>query len=241
MLRIAICDDIAAYGEWLAKIVEKWAIQRHLNIQLKKFVSGEELLADMEATGYFDIVLMDIALNGGMDGVTVATKIKEIHEHFCLIFISQYDNYYKEVFPIHPFQYLEKPTSENKLIENLDQAVRSYRYLHELYVFRFKGMTYSIQLREVLYFVSDKRVISICMENGERYMFYEKLDQLEKQLEQYSCRFLRIHKSYLVNSRQVQQFHSKYVIMRNKDKLPISMDKKNDIMQFHMEYLEKFY
>lgn len=239
MLRIAICDDIAAYGEWLAKIVEKWAVQKHLNIQLKKFVSSEELLADVEATGYFDIVLMDIDLKGGMDGVTAAARMKEIHQHFCLIFISQYDNYYKEVFPIHPFQYLEKPTSEMKLIESLEQAAKNYRYLHELYVFRFKGMTYSIQLREVLYFASNKRVISICMENGEQYTFYEKLDQLEKQLRQYNCRFLRIHKSFLVNSSQVELFHSKYVIMRNKDKLPISTDKRNSIMQFHMEYLEK--
>ena len=108
MLRIAICDDAKDYGEKLAKIVEKWATRKQINIQLKQFISGEELLADVESSGYFDIVLLDIVFEGGIDGLTVAKKIKEFYEHFCLIFISQYDSYYKEVFHIHPFQYLEK-------------------------------------------------------------------------------------------------------------------------------------
>ncbi len=60
MLRIAICDDAAAYGDWLAGFVEEWALGRRLNIQLRTFISGEELLADIEAKGYYDVVIMDI-------------------------------------------------------------------------------------------------------------------------------------------------------------------------------------
>lgn len=239
MLRIAICDDAKDYGDKLAKIVEKWAMQRQINIQLKKFISGEELLADVEATGYFDIVLLDIVFECGIDGLTIARKIKEFYEHFCLIFISQYDNYYKEVFHIHPFQYLEKSSSEKKIIESLEQAERDFRYLNEIYVFRYKGMTYSIQLQDVLYFSSDKRVIRVLMQDGDEYLFYKKLDELEEQMKKYNSKFLRIHKSYLVNGRQILQYHPKYVVMRNKERLPISSEKRNGVVQYHMELLER--
>lgn len=241
MLRIAICEDAKDYGERLAGIVERWAMQRQINIQLKKFISGEELLADVEVTGYFDIVLLDIVFERGIDGLTVAKKIKELYEHFCLIFISQYDNYYKEVFHIHPFQYLEKSSSEKKIIESLEQAERDFRYLNEIYVFRYKGMTYSIQLQDVMYFSSDKRVIRVLMQNGDEYFFYKKLDELEGQMQKYNTKFLRIHKSYLVNGWQILQYHPKFVVMRNKERLPISSEKRNAVIQYHMELLERMY
>lgn len=241
MLRIAICDDVASYRELLAGIIEKWAVRRQINIQLKMFVSGEDLLADMEVTGYFDIVLLDIILEGGMDGVSIAQKIKEIYKHICLIFISQYDNYYKEAFQVHPFQYLEKTTSEKRIMEVLDQAEGNYRYLNELFVFRFKGTTYSIRLQEVLYFTSDKRIIQICMERGDVYTFYEKMGELQNKLERYNNRFLRIHQSYLVNGRQILQFHPRHVVMQNLDILPISSENRNRIVKYHMELLRKNY
>lgn len=239
MLRIAICDDLAENVRIVAKTVEEWAAKKQLNIQLKKFASGEDLLAELEIEGDFNIVLLDIELNGGMDGITIAMKMRELNKHFCLIFISQYEDYYREVFKAYPFQYLEKPIAKKKLTETLNQALESYFNLNEPFVFRFKNRTYNILLREVLYFLSDKRVIQIHMENGDRYTFYGKLDELEKQLEQSGICFLRIHQSYLVSGSQIEQYHPKYVIMRNKDRLPISVEKRSSIMQYHMRILEK--
>ena len=71
------------------------------------------------------------------------------------------------------------------------------------------------------------------------YFFYKKLDEIEKQMEKYNCKFIRIHKSYLVNGRQILQYHPKFVMMRNKERLPISSEKRNAVVQYHMELLEK--
>ncbi len=238
MLRIAICDDAAAYGDWLAGFVEEWALGRRLNIQLRTFISGEELLADIEAKGYYDVVIMDIDLKDGMSGIYTAEKIKKIYEHICLIFISQYDDYYKEVFHIHPFQYLEKKGQIGRLAESLDQAVGTYRYTKEIYTFQFKAVNYSILLYEVLYFVSDKRVIKVCMEDGREYSFYGKLDEVEESLKESNSQFIRIHKSYLVNGRQMEMFYPRQVRLRNGQTLPVSPNKRGNLMHYHMEYLE---
>lgn len=237
MLRIAICDDMAVYGKWLALIVEEWRIRRHINVQVKRFLSGEELLADMEETGYFDIVFMDIELGEGMSGLTAAARIKERYAHVCLIFLSQYD-YYKSAYQVHPFHYLDKASSGRKIMECLDQAEGKYRYLNEIFPFRFGGIRYSLLLKDILYFVSDRRVIRVCAENGSEFMFYGKMDELERKLKNYRTRFLRIHQSFLVNGSQVEQCHSRFLTMRNKERLPISMKKRSEVIRFHIELME---
>ncbi len=240
VVRIAVCDDLPGYGDVLGEVIEKWAFRKSVNMELKKFVSGEELLADIENTGYFHMILMDISLEGGINGIKAATIIKEKYEDICLIFVTRHDNYYKEVLGLHPFQYLEKPVSRKMLTECLDQALENCRYLKEVFVFRYKGMTNSIKLHGILYFESDKRVVRVYMENGEKFVFYAKLDMVEKKIRRYNHLFLRIHKSYLVNVGQIFQYHSQYVIMRNKEKLPISTGQRETVMQYHIKSLERF-
>lgn len=238
MLRIAICDDIPCFADMLKKIVEKWMLKNGVNVQLGIFFCGEELLADVEESGAYNIIFMDIEMKGGISGITTAKILKEKNESVCLIYVSQLDNCYKEAFETYPFQYMEKPVSEHKVTEVLERAVKRHYLLNEVFVFKFRNTTCSIELRNVLYFVSDKRIIRIFMKNGDEYAFYEKLDELENRLKDRSDVFLRIHKSYLINGRQVEQFHARYVVMRNKEKLPVSQEKRSRVLQYHVKMLE---
>ena len=237
MLRIAVCDDTAACADYVEETVKSWAEKRCLNVQTEKMRSGEEMLEAIEQTGYYDIIFMDIDLKSRMNGLETAEKIREKDWHTCLIFISQYDNYLREVFRVQPFYYLQKPVPGKQIFKILDTAVERYRYLNEIYVFRYKGKTYSISLKDVLYFTSDKRIIRVKMTDGREYVFYETLDKLEFQLVRYMTRFLRIHKSYLVNGLQVEEYHPQQVMMRNRELLPISLDKRKTVGRFHMELL----
>ncbi|MGN0377727.1 MAG: LytR/AlgR family response regulator transcription factor [Suilimivivens sp.] len=226
MIRIAICMETESYGKAVIGTVLEWAVQGQYNIQPKLFLTGEEVLADIEQTGYYDIVLMDMILKGKMSGMDTAREIRQIYKYFCLIFLSKQENYCNEVFRLHPFEYLEKPVRKRYLSESLSQAVESYHFMYETFAFRFKGRSYCIRLSEVLYFASDKRVIRIYMEDGIEYVFYGKLDELERKIEKYAARFFRVHQSYLINGKQVAQYHPKYVIMRNRKMIPISMDRR---------------
>lgn len=229
MIRIGICSETAAFGDLLKRNIEEWGKRQRTNLQIKLFVTGEEILADIEQTGYFDILLMDTRLNGSISGIDTAWKVRQIYESFCLIFMFGKEKMYKEVMKLQPFRCLDKPIRKADLFEGLTQAADRYRLLQEIFVFRFKGITYCIRLREVLYFTSDRRVIRIYMENGREYVFYEKLDELEKKLQNSTAEFFRVHQSYLINVRQVEQYHYRFVIMRNKETIPISPDRRDII------------
>lgn len=236
MLRIAVCDDVPAYVEMLAAGINAWAEQRNFNVQLEKFASGEEVLFEQEAAGDFAVVFMDVELDG-IDGMETAIKLRERNRMVSIVFVSQYEQYFKQMFRVYPFRYIEKPASRQKVGEALDQIVEEHKLFYESFFFKYKRRVFNIALGEVFYFVSEKRVIRILMEKEKEYVFYEKLDALEKILVDYNNRFIRIHKSYLVNGRQIEQYLPGAVVMRNGDLLPVSRDKKGKITEFYMDFL----
>lgn len=238
MLRIAVCDDVPVFVEILSERIESWAKDRYRNIQLKKFFSGEELLMEMEEKGDFTAVFIDIEL-GRMSGIETARRMKEKSRLTSIVFVSQHQSYFRQMFRFYPFQYIEKPISEQRVHEVLDQIMEIHRCLYETYSFVHNRVSFRITLREVLYFTSERRMIRTHMVDGREFVHYEKLNELEKKLTEFSNRFIRIHQSYLVNTGQIEQFHRKYVMMCNLELLPISRKQRKTMEQYHLEMLRK--
>ncbi len=236
MMRIGVCDDISFYVEELSACIASWAQQRNINVRIEKFATGEEVLFDLEGRGDFAVMFMDIEL-GGINGIEAALRLREKNRLASIVFVTQYENYLKETFCLYPCQFVEKPISRQKICRVLDRAAREQKIYYETFFFRRNRITFNIPLRQVLYFASDRRTIRIIMEGGKEHVFYEKLDRLEQRLSGYNHYFLRIHQSYLINKRQVEQFHSKHIVMRNGDILAVSRDKRNMVGQVHMELL----
>ncbi len=76
-----------------------------------------------------------------------------------------------------------------------------------------------IELKKVLYFMSDVRVVEAHMQRGETFRFYEKLDIVQEQLD--SDEWLRCHKSYLVNRKWIRQI-TRESLMIGKETIPVS-------------------
>ena len=236
MIRIGICDDALNFAEKLGEIVDDWAKRRLIGVQLEKFCKGEEMVIAQEEQGDFAIVFIDIELDG-MDGVETALKLKERNRMVNIVFVSQYDRYYKQMLTVYPCRFMEKPISMQKVHDVMDQIAEERKLYHEFFSFRHNRITYNIDLGQVLYFVSDRRVIRILMADGREHIFYEKMNALEKLLVSYNNQFIRIHQSYLVNGRQIEQYHPRHVILRNGDMLSVSRCRRKAVCNFHMAQL----
>lgn len=140
---------------------------------------------------------------------------------------------------LYPVQFLEKPVKRGKVFQILDQIGEQQRYVYENFQFRYNHHIYSVNLREVLYFVSERRMVHILLETGREYQLYDKLDDVERILKDYRNPFVRIHQSYLVNGFQIEHYYCRRVMLRNKDILPISRSRKNEVERFQMAYLAK--
>lgn len=228
-----MCDDVPVFVERLAEYIEMWAGLQHLNVQIKRFTSGEEVVFAQEDTGDFAAVFMDIALSG-MNGMEAVAKIREKNSLVSIVFVTQYEEYLKQIIRIYPCQYIDKPASQEKVFEAMDKIAREHKLSYETYTLKYNRMTANIVLEEILYFTSEKRKIKVLLENGQNYFFYKKLNEVEKTLSCYNHQFFRIHQSYLVNFRLIKEYHPGHIIMHNGDRLPVSRFRRESVKLFKM-------
>ena len=240
MIRIGICDDVPFYADSLAKGITHWQKEQKIMTQILKFQSGEDLLFEIECSGHFSVIFLDIQLTG-LSGIETALQIRKQYHLINIVFISLY-NLCQE---IHgqcwwPILYLEKPFNQEKLYHLLNHVHKEYQSINLPFQFQSNHWLHSVNLHEVLYFSSDVRVVKIILEDGSEHKMYHKLSDIEEKLQYPQNIFLRIHQSYLVSSRKIIKFHRRAVTLVGDIELPVSKSRKDAIIQFQMDaYAEK--
>ena len=99
-MRIGICDDIREEVEKQEKQVRQITYQIGIRADIRKCYSGMDLLMEIELSGQFDIILLDIEL-GGMNGIETARQIRESDVNCNIIFITSFEQYSKEAISVH--------------------------------------------------------------------------------------------------------------------------------------------
>ena len=87
--RIAICDDEQLDIKYIKELLHIWQEETNISLQIETFTSAENFLFHYAEDKLYDIILLDIEL-GGMDGVTMAKKIRKENKTVQIIFISGY-------------------------------------------------------------------------------------------------------------------------------------------------------
>ena len=76
-------------------------------------------------------------------------------------------------------------------------------------------------INDILYFASEGRRTFLFSNDGCD-TFYKKLDEVEQLVQNKSCEFLRIHKSFLVNINYISSYNRYYIKLCNGERLRIS-------------------
>lgn len=235
MLRIGICDDLTEQLQIQEEMVRAIVCRMGLNVEIKCFQTGENLLWEIEQKGNMDILLLDVEMSG-ISGVETARIIREQDSRVALIFISCHDQYCKEIINVQPFRFIDKPVSEIELEHTLKDAIRVMNQKEEVFEYTYKRVPYKISVNKIRYFESDKREVNLYSTEGV-ISFYKKLDEVEIQLEQMNIKFLRISKSYMVNMNYVKEFRYEKVVMDDGRELKIGPKYKDQIRKKYLELM----
>lgn len=237
MLKIAICEDERKYAEDLEWCLQVWATNTGNNVKIRKFDNGVPLLSCINENGMFDVIFLDVEMER-MNGLETAARIREKDFITTIIFVSQYEDYYKEAYNVHPFHFLCKPINPKKLEETMNAYMAMKRQDIEIFTFNINKARYSLCLNDIIYFYSECRhITAVCRE--QKYTFYGKLNDVQKELEEKNNRFLRIHQSYLVNMKYVKEFHYKELVLANGQSLLISKENRRKMREIHMMLLNE--
>ena len=193
LYKTAICDDSAADRDYIENLTRRWAAERRHTLRLSSFASAESFLFHYEEEKDFDILLLDIEMEG-MNGVSLAQKLRKCNETVQIIFITGYSDYIAEGYEVSALHYLMKPVGEEKLFSVLDRAADKLRTNEKSLTLKTGGEMIRIPLYQIRYIdvhqnyttVHAKEDITVKRTMGE---LYSELDE----------RFFRVGRSAIVN------------------------------------------
>lgn len=202
MLKIAICDDEKYYRDEIKKAINGILEERGLRYELDVFVSGISFLERADNAVRYDIVFMDINMEG-IDGIETAMEIRKFHAQMYIVFVTAYIDYVLEGYKVNAVRYIMKDLLKASVRECMCAILEKMEL--QSVNFSFLEGEKSLYTDNILYVESRRhKVLFYYMQSDiATYQIYDKLDHIQEQLE--SKGFLRIHKSYLVNMKHIDK------------------------------------
>lgn len=237
-MRIAICDDDKILSENLCKKIEILMYKMSINAKIMEFNDGADLLYEIESTGIFDIIFLDIEI-GKMNGIDIASELRNRYYRFTLIFVSQYDNYYRAAFEVQPFWFLDKPISDEKLELAINKVIDRVLDKEETFDFSFNKVYYKIFVDDIVYFESYKRQVIIHCVDNKIYKCYNKLSVIEKEFKEKNRNFIRINRSLLINQIYMKIYYYDKIVLYNNEELGISISRREDVRNSYLDSVER--
>lgn len=171
-----------------------------------------------------DLVLLDI----NMPGISGLDWLKHTQKPPLVIFTTAHREYALDGFELNVVDYLLKPISFVRFSQAIHKAYQLFQSgapaPHKLkdedrYIFiKEDSQVIKIYLRDILYF--EAAVDYIYIHTAEkRYMTLFSMKQVEQEVK--GEHFLRIHRSFIINTHKVKMIEGRMVLIGN-SKLPIS-------------------
>jgi len=231
MIEIAICDDELLIAGQIELMIQDIMVACDLKSNIEVFSGGMELEKAMEEGIRFDIIYMDIEMKE-KNGLEVSEALRSIDKNAILIFVSSHESYMRLAFNYRPFQFITKPVDYNLFkkcfLEAYEEIQRNNFYFH----YNYDKAYHKVLVQDIMYFESKKRKVYIVCQNGKK-LFYEKLNDIEMELDKTNARFIRIHQSYLVNFSYISVIFYDSIELTDGTSLSISKDRRTKIREDH--------
>lgn len=233
MLRIAICDDEVFYRKKIYHLVETYMNRQELECEIQAYASGKAFLSQTENAVNFDIVFMDINMEE-LDGIETAMQMRCFHSDTYLVLVTAFIHYVLEGYKVNAVRYIMKDTLDTAIDECLDAILQKRKSSHVTFSF-VEGIR-KLYTDNILYVESRKhKSIFYYMESKiVTYQIYEKLDAIEQQMADYD--FLRIHKSYLVNSKHIRKISNYLVTLDTGEELSVPRSRYQFVKEAFVAY-----
>ncbi len=227
-MKIAVCDDCMKDALYL-----KGFLGGH---EVRVYSDACNLFADMEdKKERYDLYLLDIYMEGPIDGIELAKKIRIWQEEAAICFVSTSNDFYREAYDLYAIQYLLKPVKEEAVKQLLDKVSKNIiRSREKKLSFQFRGRAGSIPYGKILYISSREHILSICCMDGTVQECKGKLDEMAMQI----CGdiFMRCHQSFLVNMYHVDSLIGTDLIVAGQ-RIPISRRYYAEVKRRYQEIL----
>ena len=245
MIRILIVDDEPAAGNILKLLLEKHIKQKKEIVYSSNPSNALELLTSFKPT----LVMLDIEMPE-MNAFDFLNKAGEWN--FDVIFTTAYDKYAIKAIRFSALDYLLKPIDVNELKDAIQKHITNKQdhHLHpqkkligslmyNLHQQDKADFQLAISVKEGVFLIKLKHIVCLQGQNNYTKFFFDNQKPLlvAKTIKEYEevlseHHFIRVHKSYLVNSTHVKKIDKEGILwLNNEMQVAVSRRRKSEIME----------
>lgn len=178
-----------------------------------------------------DLIFIDIE----MPEISGLEFVKTLETAPAIIFTTAYPQYAVEGFNLNAVDYLLKPIE----LERFKQAIQKVHKeisiqaglqpIENKFIFLKNGYkSEKIDIQDIIFIAGNKEYATYYTKSGRTYLKNERLKNLEKDYQPYG--FIRIHKSYLINTRYIKKIFNNNVEIQG-ETIPIGRAYREQIRQ----------
>ena len=231
-MRIAVCDD---NPKELERIKGCFCRIQGYDFVCSYFDSTSTVMEILKTENSpYDLYILDIEMPG-MNGLKLAKSIREKDSRALFVFLTSYTRYMKDVFDVVTFDFIEKPISDEKLLQILERAATYLNITSQHFSFGYRASRYSLKYDRILY-IEKKGRQALIHTFEDVYKTNMTLEEIWKQLNPKS--FVHIHSSYIINLYNLDRKDNEIAIMRNGEKLHITKGYRRELAMRHYEFVQ---
>ena len=232
LIPIALVDDLETDRDRLRDTLGRW-FERHPEhtCRLYLYASAEEML---EAQPPVMMAFLDIRMEG-LSGIELARKLRTLDEKILLVFLSTSREYAFDAFPIHPFDYLDKPCRQEDVDRVLDEALRIFTVVDPTVTIRFSRAEHEIPMRRIVSAVAHGHNVEVTLVHGAKLRSIMTFSELAALLEENEA-FLLCNRGVLINMDHVRAFKDDVLLMTDGSSFPLRSRGRAEMMARFTQY-----
>ena len=241
MLPIYICEDDAMILAAQRKFLEKQIMMEGYDMQIALCSRHpQEIIEAVAASPKRGIYFLDVELKDEpMDGFMLGQQIRKFDARGFLIYVTSFPDLAFETFRYHleALDYIVKSNSEKMLAgmyKNLaiitERMCKEQGGQKEYFTVKVLDIIKHVPVDEIMFFETSVRTHRIELHaKNDCIDFIGSMQELQ---EQFGERFLRVHRSYLVNVNNIQELDLKHreILMDNGEKCLFSKSMKGELL-----------
>lgn len=203
--------------------------------------SGEEAIIKVKSVTP-DVILMDIQLEGDLDGIDTAHEIKKLGDIPIIYLTSNTDNrtFARAKFT-QPAAYLSKPFRTADIVHSIDLATSDRQtsfdvtetesvesILEDRIFIRNKSTLHKVMLSDIIYIEADGAYCKVVTEQKD-FVISSTLKKFQEELT--FDQLIRVHRSFSVNVGMIDQISDGYVLLGDQ-KVPVGRSYKDQLSKF---------
>ena len=233
-MKIAIIEDEKQFSTLLTNHIDRYVEEEGCNVETTIFDNPIVFLDKCNANDFYEVIFLDINMPQ-MNGMEVAKKIRKLHIHTIIVFVTNMPQYAIHGYSVNAFDFIVKPIMYGNFSIKLSSALHCLKQKKDvsLCVSNKDGKVY-INSSNIKYIEVVQHMLIYHLADGRKVAASGSLSMVEKELSGTS--FALCNRCYLVNLKYVTSIKGFDLYLGN-EKIFISRSKKTSFIKEVNDFL----